>query len=155
MLKKTLKFAGLGFLLGMLIGNVIAAITGYSSSGEIKLFSEQLFIITGGNQVAAMILQSLFSGLYGALCFGGMIFYEIERWPLAAATAAHCALIVLIFIPIALFLGWADEVMEFVIVAAIQIVVFFMIWLILYFGYKRQIRELNDMQKDFSEREED
>jgi len=34
-----------------------------------------------------------------------------------------------------------------------QLVGFFIIWLIMYFGYKKQIRELNDMQKNFSERQ--
>ena len=31
-----------------------------------------------------------------------MSFYEIERMPLAAATALHCAVIILVFIPVAL-----------------------------------------------------
>ena len=111
--------------------------------------------MSGGNAVIAMILQSLFSGLYGALCFAGMTLYDVDRLPLAAATALHCGLIVLPFIPISYLLGWVGGVLETVIIAAIQIAAFFMIWLILYFVYKKQVKELNDMQKDFSEREED
>ena len=153
MLKKTLKAAGIGFLIGMVVGNVIAILTGNSATGGVTFASPQLLNMAGGNGVVAMLLQSLFSGLYGAACFAGMSFYEIERMPLAAATALHCALIVLLFIPIALLLGWVSDIVTLLIISGMQLVGFFIIWLIMYFGYKKQIRELNEMQKDFSEKE--
>ena len=153
MLKKTLKAAGIGFLIGMVIGNVIAILTGNSATGGVTFASPQLLNMASGNGVVAMLLQSLFSGLYGAVCFAGMSFYEIERMPLAAATALHCALIVLLFIPIALFLGWVSNITEILIIMSIQLVCFFIIWLIMWSIYKKQVKELNDMQKNFSERQ--
>ena len=152
MLKKTLKAAGIGFLIGMVVGNVIAILTGNSATGGVTFASPQLLSMAGGNGVVAMLLQSLFSGLYGAACFAGMSFYEIERMPLAAATALHCALIVLLFIPIALFLGWVNDIGTLLIISGMQLVGFFIIWLIMYFGYKKQIRELNEMQERFSDK---
>ena len=153
MLKKTLIRAALGFLIGIVIGNVIAILTGTSDTGGVTFASKRLLDIAGGNGVIAMLLQSLFSGLYGAACFAGMSFYEAERMPLAASTALHCGLIVLPFIPISYLLGWVGGILETVIIAAIQIVAFFIIWLILYFVYKKQVRELNEMQKQFSDKE--
>ena len=153
MLKKTLKAAGIGFLIGMVIGNVIAILTGNSATGGVTFASPQLLNMAGGNGVVAMLLQSLFSGLYGAACFAGMSFYEIERMPLAAATALHCALIVLLFIPIALLLGWVSDIVTLLIISGMQLVGFFIIWLIMYFGYKKQIRELNEMQDHYSDKE--
>ena len=153
MLKKTLIRAIIGFLVGMLVGNLIAILTGTSSTNGVTFASAQLLSMAGGNALVAMLLQSLFSGLYGAVCFAGMTFYEAERLPLAAATALHCAAIVLLFIPIALFLGWVSEILEIAIIAGIQIVVFFIIWLIMWSIYKKQVKELNDMQKNFSERQ--
>ena len=149
MLKKTLKAAGIGFLIGMVVGDLIAILTGNSDTGGITFASSQLLDMAGGNSALAMILQSLFSGLYGAVCFAGMSFYEIERMPLALATALHCALIVLLFIPIALFLGWVSDIGTLLIISGMQLVGFFIIWLIMYFGYKKQIRELNEMQEHF------
>ena len=149
MLKKTLKAAGIGFLIGMIVGNVIAFLTGNSGTGGVTFASPQLLDMAGGSGTVAMLLQSLFSGLYGAVCFAGMSFYEIERMPLAAATALHCALIVLLFIPIALLLGWVRDIGTLLIISGMQLVGFFIIWLILYFGYKKQIRELNEMQEHF------
>ena len=99
-----------------------------------------------------MVLQGLFSGLYGAVCFASVVLYDIERWPLALATAAHCAVIILIFPLVGSFLGWVNSITEILIIAGIQLICFFIIWLILYFSYKKQVRELNDMQKGFSER---
>lgn len=151
MLAKTLKRAGIGFLISVVVGNLIAFLSGTSPAGEVHLFSKQLLSITGGNEIAATVLQSLFSGLYGALCFAGMSFYEIERMPLAAATASHCALIVLAFIPISYLLGWVGGLVETLIIAAIQAAAFFVIWLILYSVYKKQVRELNDLQKTITE----
>lgn len=153
MLKKTLKMAGIGFLIGMVIGNLIAFLTGNSDTGGVTFASSQLLDMAGGSGTTAMLLQSLFSGLYGAVCFAGMSFYEIERMPLALATALHCALIVLLFIPIALLLGWVSDIVTLLIISGMQLVGFFIIWLIMYFGYKKQIRELNEMQKDFSNKE--
>ena len=153
MLKKTLKAAGIGFLIGMVVGNVIAILTGNSATGGVTFASPQLLNMASGNGVVAMLLQSLFSGLYGAACFAGMSFYDIERMPLAAATALHCALIVLLFIPIALLLGWVSNITEILIIMSIQLVCFFIIWLIMWSIYKKQVKELNDMQKNFSERQ--
>ena len=149
MLKKTLKAAGIGFLIGMVVGDLIAILTGNSDTGGITFASSQLLDMAGGNAAIAMLLQSLFSGLYGAACFAGMSFYEIERMPLALATALHCALIVLLFIPIALLLGWVSDIGTLLIISGMQLVGFFIIWLIMYFGYKKQIRELNEMQEHF------
>lgn len=153
MLKKTLIRAALGFLIGIVIGNVIAILTGTSDTGGVTFASKRLLDIAGGNGVIAMLLQSLFSGLYGAACFAGMSLYEAERMPLAAATALHGGLIVLLFIPISYLLGWVGNILETVTIAAIQTAAFFMIWLILYFVYKKQVRELNEMQKQFSDKE--
>ena len=153
MLKKTLKMAGIGFLIGIVIGDLIALLTGNGDTEGITFASKQLLDMAGGNAVIAMLLQSLFSGLYGAVCFAGMMFYEAERLPLAAATALHCATIILLFIPIALFLGWVSNITEILIIMSIQLVCFFIIWLIMWSIYKKQVKELNDMQKNFSERQ--
>lgn len=147
MLAKTLKRAGIGFLLGIVIGDLIALITGNSSTDGVTFASKQLLDMAGGNGVIAMLLQSLFSGLYGALCFAGMSLYKSERLPLAAATALHCAIIVIFYIPIALLLGWLSGIAEILIVAGMQIVVFFIIWLIMYFAYRKQVRELNELTR--------
>lgn len=152
MLKKALKYACIGFLIGIVAGNFIAAMTGMDDSSVWIPVSDQLVAMVGGSIPLAYVTQCLFSGLYGAVCFAGVLFYDIERWPLALATGAHCAAIVLIYIPLGFFLGWLSNIAQMLIVAGIQIVVFFIIWLILYLTYKKQVRELNAMQERFQQR---
>ena len=129
MLKKTLKMAGIGFLIGIVIGNLIAFLTGNSDTGGVTFAPQKLLDMAGGKAIVAMLLQSLFSGLYGAACFAGMSLYEIERMPLAAATALHCALIILLFVPISLFLGWVSKIETLLMISGLQLVCFFIIWL--------------------------
>lgn len=150
MLAKVLKRAGIGFAIGMFVGNIIAILTGTSSTNGVTFASKQLLNMAAGNPVIAMVFQSLFSGLYGALCFAGMSFYDAERIPLAAATSLHAALIILTFIPIALLLGWVSGIIEILIIAFVQLAAFFIIWLIMYLIFKKQVKELNEMQEHFS-----
>ncbi|MBQ3264712.1 MAG: DUF3021 domain-containing protein [Ruminococcus sp.] len=152
MLAKTLKRAGIGFLLGIVIGYALSILTGLDNPDVFISVPPRLLSLTGSVPLS-QILQGLFSGIYGAVCFGTMTFYEIERWPLALATGAHCAVIVLLYIPVGFFLGWLDGWLDMLIVAGCQLVGFFIIWLIMNAIYKKQVKELNEMQKDFSERQ--
>ena len=147
MLKKILLRAGIGFIIGAAVGDLIAFLTGTSATGGVTFASQQLLDMSGGSAVLAMVLQSLFSGLYGAVCFAGMTLYDAERLPLAAATALHCGLIVLPFVPISYLLGWVSGIVETLIIASAQIAAFFVIWLVMYFGYKKQVKELNELQE--------
>lgn len=152
MLAKTLKRVGIGFLLGIVIGYALSILTGLDNPDVFISVPPRLLSLTGSVPLS-QILQGLFSGIYGAVCFGTMTFYEIERWPLALATVAHCAVIVLLYIPVGFFLGWLDGWLDMLIVAGCQLVGFFIIWLIMNAIYKKQVKELNEMQKDFSERQ--
>jgi len=151
MLKKALKLAGIGFLIGIVIGYTIAFLTRIGDPSVTIPVSDKLVELSG-SVTAAMILQGLFSGLYGAVCFAAVVFYDIESWPLALATAAHCAVIILVFAVVALFLGWVGSISEILVIAGVQLICFFFIWLIMYAVFKKKVKELNDMQKDFSER---
>ena len=147
MLKKIVKKANLGFSLGILVGDGIAMLTGSLSAGELILVSDKLVSLTSGDVAYAFLIQSLLSGLYGALVFGTMIFYDIESWPLSIATAAHCLVTVGSFVPLSLFLGWSSgEPIGFLIMVGCQLVGFFIIWVIMYSIYIKQVKELNELQ---------
>ena len=150
MLVKTLKRAAIGFLIGMAVGNIIV----YLSSGYHALVSQKAVDLFDGSEAVAMLFQCLLSGVYGAICFAGISFYDVERLPLAGATALHCALIILTYAPIGILLGWVGSITEILLVAGCQFVGYFIIWLILCAVYRKQVRELNKMLEDYSERED-
>ena len=49
--------------------------------------------------------------------------------------------------PIALLLGWVRKTETLLMISGIQLVCFFIIWLFMYFGYKKQVKELNELQE--------
>ena len=143
MLKDTIKRAAFGFLLGMIVGNVIA----FFANGSATVVNPELLARTG-SVAAAILMQTLFSGLYGAIAMAGVSFYEIEEWSLLRAALTHYALITLTYIPIGLYLGWIradDFVLEYGIVALMQAVVYFIIFLIMHARYKAEVRDMNEM----------
>lgn len=142
MKKKILLRAVIGFFLGILIGLVISWLTG----DPLKLDMPSQLVERVGSQSTALALHIVLSGLYGAVCMGGTLFYDIERWPLALSSAVHCGVILALYIPIALFLHWVGSPADLFLSVGIQIVCYFIIWLILFLIYRHQVKELNDLQ---------
>ncbi len=141
MIASTLKRIGFGFILGMSIGNLISAFAG-GNNIVTPVLTEHV-----GSFLAAYLLQTLLSGILGAVSFGGMSFYEIEHWSLLRTAVTHFALIMAVYIPISLFLGWIDssEVMliMFFIMAIAYLIIFIIMWMI----YSAEVKKLNEMQQ--------
>lgn len=144
-----LKCAGFNFFLGLLLGNLIAWATGEFGQTIVN----PTLVAKMGGQTEALVVQSVLSGLYGVICMGGTAFYDIERWPLALSFAVHYLMIAVSYVPIALFLGWAESADEILVVAGVQLIVYFLIWLVMYLRYRRQVRKLNELQKEHKEME--
>ena len=137
MLAKTLKRAGLGFLIGIAAGNVISYLI--SSGGLIS----QDFVEFIGDKSAAMFIQQLLMGIDGAVCFGGMSFYDIESWGMARAMITHFFVIAAVYIPIALFLRWFTSALPLVIMLCAMAAAYIIVWVILQAVYKAQVKDLN------------
>ena len=137
----------LGFLLGAAIGNLIAWFFGsYVSS---------VLVARMGSVPAAILVQSLVSGLYGSFALAGTLFYDIEQWSLTRSSVMHFLVIAVLYVPAAMFLGWADSATEILIVEGILLVAYFIIWLVIYLRYKKKVRSLNEMlNKRFLQKEE-
>jgi hypothetical protein len=147
MLRKTLKLAAIGFLVGMITGNVIAYFTG---GGSYALVSVALVAKTG-SETAAIIVQTLMSGLYGAITMGGVSFYEIEEWSLLRTAFTHYALCMISYIPIALFLEWIRPeafLTDYSYIAAGQTITYIIIFVIMYVRYRSEVKELNRMLEE-------
>ena len=137
----------LGFLLGTAIGNLIAWFFGsYVSS---------MLVARMGSVPAAILVQSLVSGLYGSFALTGTLFYDVEQWSLTRSSVMHFLVIAVLYVPAAMFLGWADSATEILIVEGILLVAYFIIWLVIYLRYKKKVRSLNEMlNKRFLQKEE-
>ena len=142
MLVKTLKRAGLGFFIGVFVGNVISALSGWPDA----FVTEKLLAMTGG-LASAVLVQTLLSGVLGAVSFAGVSLYDVESWPLLRIAIVHYLIIEAAYMPIAFFLGWLSAAMEALIWLLISAVAYLIIYIIMWLIYRRQVRELNALNE--------
>ena len=142
MLGRILKRAGLGFLLGMAMGNLIAYFTGSGSGMPVA----PEFVDAVGSEAAAFLIQTVLSGLIGAAGFGGMLFYEIESWSMLRTMLTHFALISAVFLAVSRILCWMTEVSEMLIMEGIMLAAYLAVWMIICAVYRAQVKDLNALQ---------
>ena len=149
MKRRCFILSGIGFLMGMVIGNLIAWITsGTPVNSKIAAWV--------GSDAGSVVIQMLLSGLLGAIAMGSAVIHEIEEWSLARCAVTHYLLIEAAYVPVALLLGWADDLTELLIMLGIQLIVYLIIWVIMYLRYKAEVRKLNELlQKDQIDREKE
>lgn len=144
-MKRKLLIRGLiGFLIGAAM-MLIPALFNRGPDGTVNYCSNELITRVGGSPAAAMAASLLLYGLYGACCMGGTLLYDIERWPLALATAVHYLIIALGYALAAHLLCWSLSPRQLLIIEAFMTVGFFLIWLFMYLRYKGEVRELNQL----------
>ena len=98
----------------------------------------------GSKSIGFFLLNILLSAVFGALCMGSSAVYNIEEWGILRATVTHFIIVFASFNTIALPLGWFSfGSIEYRIIHAVMIVVYFLIWLIQYLIYKHKVDELN------------
>ncbi len=154
MRKKLVGRCALGFLLGIAAMYIVPSVINGSPLTRV-IYTDELLARTGS--LAATAISLLVMGLFGVLCVGGTLFYEIERWPLALATAAHYLSMSVGYLIPNWLLCWNMPMKLLLTIEALMTLGFFLIWLIMYSVYKRQVRELNrltERQKQITERGE-
>ena len=151
MLKRTLKRAGIGFLLGIAIGNLIAFLFDSVFGGNGPIVSQKALEIFGG-EVEALLIQSFLSGLIGFAGCAGMTFYEMEEWSLLRIMASHLGVVFAVFLPVSYILGWFADLAELLIMSGMMLVSYFIVWRIMCAVYRQRVKELNVLQKEFEKR---
>lgn len=134
-----------GFLLGIAAMYIVPVIINGSPLNR-AIYTDELLARTG-SPAAATLVSFLVMGLFGWLCMGGTVFYEIESWPLALATAAHYLAMSLGYLIPNWLLCWNMPAKLLLTIEGFMTLGFFLIWLCMYFIYKRQVRELNKLME--------
>ncbi len=131
--------ASVGFALGILVDLIIHAIC---------VFMGDHYLL-GGNVDKAMVLRFLMDiltgGLLGFVGNGSSVIYEIESWSILKVTATHFVIAYGAFVIIGLFNGWITPEINLpnLVVSGTVLLVYIAIWLIQYFVYKKEVREIN------------
>lgn len=155
--KKCIKLSVLGFVLGIVLCSAITAVTSSIGSGSVQLCNPA-FAKVVGNETAALILQTLISGIYGAIVMGASIVYDIEpddvkKWSILKATVTHCVITFTSYYITGFVLRWFSfkDVKENLIMLIIFISVYTLIWLINYLSYKKEIKSFNEKLRELDE----
>ena len=141
MREEAIKLAVAGFFLGMIIGDAITAV--FASTDGIVLAAPELSEKYG--YVTAVIIQTLLSGVLGAVAFGATIVYHMEKYSILAATGIHMAIAYLTMLPIANILWWTGRTVEGnVIIIVMTLCMYAMIWFSVYMSYRIEIQKINE-----------
>ena len=139
----------LGFIFGAISGTLIVLLINTISKSSYHIATPELAEAIGTE--AAVILQTLLSGLYGLVCIGGTEFYRIERWSLLRSTMTHLLCILVSFSIVGLILRWIHFDIPSLLFLLTIAVVYFIIWLIMSLRWKKSIREMNSELEKYKE----
>ena len=129
--KKSLFLASVGFVLGVLLGLGILALEGSLGGGE--------------QQAGGMTLYLVSSGLLGAVNMGATVVYSMESWGLLRVTLTHFCICMASVCGVGIWIGWLSPGDPWTwIILGVCVVVYFIIWIIMYLRYKREIRKINE-----------
>ncbi len=141
-MKNLRKDAALNALIGAVCGIFINVIISFFCAEEGETIRGNL----------GLIIQTIGAALYGAVCMGGAIVYKMEEWGVVRCTIIHYLLVMVALLIANVCLHWFPwGIFGFVVLGFT--VGYFIIWLIQYLGWKREIRQMNEELKERGERD--
>ena len=144
--KKLIILLVVGFFAGAVLGNVIALTIGLLSGGG-GFVAKELSDAIGS--AGAIILQTFICGVFGLVSVGGMYLYEIDSWSLFTATLVHFLSIAGCYVGASVILCWLPPLFIYYLISIGAMAVgFAIIWLIMYFRWKKDVKDMNnDLEK--------
>ena len=145
MKKKVILRSLIGAPIGLSISFIITLIISVIiNKGEYYPVVPQLTALCG-NELNAVVIQTICSLIYGAAFGGASVIWEIENWSLLKQTVLHLIIISVSSLPIAYCMYWIPHTIRgIVIYVSIFFIIYFFIWLVRYFAMKKKIREINE-----------
>lgn len=149
MKKKVLTRCLCGAPLGLTISTAIAILISLCL-GDGQFYAVPLELIADcGSELAAVIVQTLCSLLYGAAWAGASVIWETERWSLTRQTVTHLLVCSLATFPTAYFLRWTERSAAGVLsYFGIFLSVYAAVWIGQYVGMRQRVKALNAKMKE-------
>ncbi|HHX14366.1 MAG TPA: DUF3021 domain-containing protein [Clostridiales bacterium] len=148
MKKQLITKALIGSVVGGIAVHLITLLINYFSTGQYLVCVPELTERFGF--AGAIVFQTILAAVFGMVAFGGMCFFDIEKWSLLRASVVHCALILVTYIIVGLQLHWFSfDLIPILIMSSIAIFIYALIWLIMYASWKREIREMNRLAEEY------
>lgn len=144
MLKSAVKRGLAGIPLGIAVSFLITlAISLIYNDGKyypvVPEFAEAM-----GNELNAVLLQTILSGLFGMVCGGISVIWNIERWSLLKQSVVFFLILLASMLSVAYACYWMQRsAWGAVSYIAIFVVTFFFVWTIQFLVFKRKIKRMN------------
>lgn len=144
MKKKILRRTLHGFPSGILIGYLITIFISLGWGQGWYTACNPGLISAMGNEINAVILQSVLCGLMGSGFAAASIIWELEHWSLAKQSVISFLILSVIMMPIAYFLHWMEHtLMGFLSYFGIFALIFIAIWAVQYLIGKYNVTKIN------------
>lgn len=149
MKKKILIRCILGAPIGLAISTIITIIISITV-GDGTFYPVVPELITKcGNEINAVVLQTICSFLYGAVWAGSTTIWEKEDWSILRQTTTHLIICSLTTLPIAYFTRWMPHnPVGILTYFGTFIIIYLIIWLSLYNSTRKRIKQLNQKIKE-------
>lgn len=145
MKRKAILRGLLGFPLGVAIGHIFSVLGSLLfGDGGFYPCSPEL-ISYAGNEINAVILQTILCGVVGVSFSAGSVVWEAEGWSILKQTGVYFLINAFVMLPTAYLLNWMEHsVGGFIIYFGIFILYFALIWVIQYFSWKQAVKKMNE-----------
>lgn len=146
MKKQIIKRGLFGFPVGIAIGFVITIIISVCvRDGNFYPVTPEL-IETMGNEVNAVILQTVLCGIMGTGFAMASVIWELESWSLAKQSGIYFLIACIIMLPIAYIANWMEHsIGGFLSYVGIFVAIFVAVWLAQYLIWKGKIKKMNEL----------
>ncbi len=105
-----------------------------------------------GSEINAVLLQSVFGMIYGALYDVSFVIWDMEDWSLLKMTLSHFAFCCVVSFPIAWLMWWMPHSLPGALCYfAFFFVIYAALWLMQYCAIKRQLRQMNNRLREQDE----
>ena len=137
-----------GFPVGVAIGFVITIMISVCvGDGSFYPVTPEL-IVTMGNELNAVMLQTVLCGIMGAGFAMASVIWEMDSWSLAKQSGIYFSVACIVMLPIAYVTNWMKHTVGGILAyVGIFVVIFLTVWLIQYSAWKRKIKKMNDSIK--------
>lgn len=144
MKKQIIKRSLWGFPLGITLGYLITILIslGWANGYYVPCVPE--LILATGNEINAVILQTLLSGIIGTGFAASSVIWDIDNWSTVKQTGIYFSIISIIMLPIAYLTYWMEHsVRGFLIYFGIFVFIFTIFWITMYVVGKNNVKKMN------------
>lgn len=150
-MKKTIILrCALGFPIGITIGQFISIIISLIWAEGYYVPCVPELVGSMGNEINAVIFQTLLCGLLGIGFSASSVIWEIEHWGITKQTGIYFVVVSFIMMPVAYFTYWMEHsVFGFLKYFGIFALIFAIVWVIQFSIGRRNVRKINENLQSF------